>query len=68
MFPSSHVVYTQCQNVVFLMIIIPGVSELETFLENLSLGKYWPLFESQNVDLKRFLEMSEEDLKSVGLK
>ncbi|XP_046663629.1 ankyrin repeat and SAM domain-containing protein 3-like isoform X1 [Homalodisca vitripennis] len=44
------------------------ISNLETFLETLSLEKYWPIFKNKNIDLKSFLNFSEDDLKSFGIK
>uniref|UniRef100_A0A1B6M4K3 SAM domain-containing protein n=1 Tax=Graphocephala atropunctata TaxID=36148 RepID=A0A1B6M4K3_9HEMI len=43
-------------------------ADLKAFLESISLEKYWPIFEKQNVDLKSFLNFTEDDLKSIGIK
>lgn len=45
-----------------------GGKNLHKVLENLSLEKYWPLMEKNNIDLSKFLKMNEEDLKNIGIK
>ncbi|XP_075224290.1 B-cell lymphoma 3 protein homolog isoform X2 [Lycorma delicatula] len=45
-----------------------GENSLQKILENLSLEKYWPLMEENNIDLSKFLSMNEDDIKEIGIK
>ncbi|XP_054262128.1 ankyrin repeat and SAM domain-containing protein 3-like [Macrosteles quadrilineatus] len=42
--------------------------DLESLLESLDLLKYWPLFQKNQVDFQQFLQLDENDLKSLGVK
>lgn len=41
---------------------------LEKLLKQLSLEKYWPIFEKKNIQYDDFLKMSEKDLKDIGIR
>lgn len=49
------------------MFLFPVITDLKSFLENLGLEKYWPIFQSHNVDLEQFFTFTEEDLKNLGI-
>lgn len=42
--------------------------DLMELLEQLGLGKYFPTFEEQDVDLQVFLSLNDNDLKEIGVK
>ncbi|XP_068604142.1 ankyrin repeat and SAM domain-containing protein 6-like [Brachionichthys hirsutus] len=42
--------------------------ELSSILKKLSLEKYQPIFEEQEVDMEAFLTLTDEDLKELGIK
>ncbi|TSL82517.1 Ankyrin repeat and SAM domain-containing protein 3 [Bagarius yarrelli] len=44
-----------------------GPRDLEEFLEQIGFGKYLPLLEEQDIDLRIFLTLTENDLKEVGI-
>lgn len=41
---------------------------MEKLLKQLSLEKYWPMFDKRNIQYNDFLKLSEEDLKDIGIK
>lgn len=41
---------------------------MEKLLKQLSLEKYWPVFDKQNIRYNDFLKLSEQDLKDIGIK
>lgn len=41
---------------------------MKKLLKQLSLEKYWPVFDKQNIDYNDFLKLSEQDLKDIGIK
>ena len=43
-------------------------SDLAELLDSLSLSKFLPTFEEQDVDLQVFLSLTDNDLKEVGIK
>ncbi|VVC25686.1 Sterile alpha motif/pointed domain,Sterile alpha motif domain,Ankyrin repeat-containing domain,Ankyrin [Cinara cedri] len=40
---------------------------MEKLLKQLSLEKYWPIFDKQNIRYDDFLKLSEQDLKNIGI-
>ncbi|XP_076469827.1 ankyrin repeat and SAM domain-containing protein 6-like isoform X3 [Babylonia areolata] len=44
-----------------------GDDELSNILKKLSLEKYSPIFEEQEVDMEAFLTLTDEDLKELGI-
>ncbi|MEQ2269642.1 Ankyrin repeat and SAM domain-containing protein 6 [Xenotaenia resolanae] len=42
--------------------------ELSSILKKLSLEKYQPIFEEQEVDMEAFLTLTDGDLKELGIK
>ncbi|XP_068160360.1 ankyrin repeat and SAM domain-containing protein 6-like isoform X2 [Antennarius striatus] len=47
---------------------ITDEDELSNILKKLSLEKYQPIFEEQEVDMEAFLTLTDEDLKELGIK
>uniref|UniRef100_A0A8C6MFT4 Ankyrin repeat and sterile alpha motif domain containing 6 n=1 Tax=Nothobranchius furzeri TaxID=105023 RepID=A0A8C6MFT4_NOTFU len=47
---------------------ITGEDELSSILKKLSLEKYQPIFEEQEVDMEAFLTLTDGDLKELGIK
>uniref|UniRef100_A0A3B5L588 SAM domain-containing protein n=1 Tax=Xiphophorus couchianus TaxID=32473 RepID=A0A3B5L588_9TELE len=47
---------------------ITGEDELSSILKKLSLEKYHPIFEEQEVDMEAFLTLTDGDLKELGIK
>uniref|UniRef100_A0A671LFS8 Ankyrin repeat and SAM domain-containing protein 3-like n=1 Tax=Sinocyclocheilus anshuiensis TaxID=1608454 RepID=A0A671LFS8_9TELE len=45
----------------------PSYTDLAEFLEQIGFGKYLPLLEEQDIDLRIFLTLTENDLKEVGI-
>jgi len=41
---------------------------MEKLLKQLSLEKYWPVFDERNIRYNDFLKLSEQDLKDIGIK
>ncbi|KAE9545429.1 hypothetical protein AGLY_000972 [Aphis glycines] len=41
--------------------------QVEKLLRQLSLEKYWPLFDKRNIRYNDFLKLSEQDLKDIGI-
>jgi len=41
---------------------------VEKLLRQLSLEKYWPVFDKRNIRYNDFLKLSEQDLKDIGIK
>lgn len=41
---------------------------MEQLLKQLSLEKYWPVFDKHNIRYNDFLKLSEQDLKNIGIK
>lgn len=41
---------------------------LEKLLTQLSLKKYWPVFDKLNIRYDDFLKLTEQDLKDIGIK
>jgi len=41
---------------------------LEKLLKQLSLEKYWPIFDEKNIRYNDFLKLSEKDLKDIGIR
>lgn len=41
---------------------------MEKLLKQLSLEKYWPIFDKQNIGYDDFLKLTEQDLKNIGIK
>ena len=41
--------------------------DLAAFLEQMGFSKYLPLLEEQDIDLRIFLTLTENDLKEVGI-
>ncbi|XP_050549160.1 ankyrin repeat and SAM domain-containing protein 3-like isoform X2 [Daktulosphaira vitifoliae] len=41
--------------------------QLEKLLKQLSLEKYWPIFDEKNLSYNDFLKLTEEDLKNIGI-
>ena len=46
---------------------IGTVDELKTMLKKLSLERYQPIFEEQEVDMEAFLTLTDNDLKELGI-
>ncbi|XP_061911910.1 ankyrin repeat and SAM domain-containing protein 3 isoform X4 [Entelurus aequoreus] len=44
-----------------------GPKDLAEFLEHLGFSKYLPLLEEQDIDLRLFLTLTENDLKEIGI-
>ncbi|XP_059381130.1 ankyrin repeat and SAM domain-containing protein 3 [Carassius carassius] len=44
-----------------------GPKDLAGFLEQIGFSKYFPLLEAQDIDLRIFLTLTENDLKEVGI-
>lgn len=44
-----------------------GPKDLAEFLEQIGLAKYLPLLEEQDIDLRIFLTLTENDLKEIGI-
>ncbi|XP_054721747.1 ankyrin repeat, SAM and basic leucine zipper domain-containing protein 1-like [Uloborus diversus] len=42
-------------------------TDLQTFLQNLQLSKYYHYFEKQGIDLSSFWMLTEEELKAIGI-
>jgi hypothetical protein len=53
-------------SVVFI-IHFPVLDELGGLLKNLSLERYQPIFEEQEVDMEAFLTLTDHDLKELGI-
>lgn len=52
-----------------IQLCIPNTDyHMEKLLKQLSLEKYWPIFEKQNIRYEDFLKLSEQDLKNIGIK
>ncbi|KAM6897154.1 LOW QUALITY PROTEIN: ankyrin repeat and SAM domain-containing protein 3 [Xenentodon cancila] len=45
----------------------PKASDLAEFLEQIGFSKYLPLLEEQDIDLRIFLTLTENDLKEIGI-
>lgn len=43
------------------------LQDLAEFLEQLGFSKYLPLLEEQDIDLRIFLTLTENDLKEIGI-
>lgn len=41
---------------------------MEKLLKQLSLEKYWPIFDKRNIRYNDFLKLTEQDLKDIGIK
>ncbi|KAG9349875.1 hypothetical protein JZ751_026228 [Albula glossodonta] len=48
-------------------ILPPSSQDLAEFLEQIGFSKYLPLLEEQDIDLRIFLTLTENDLKEVGI-
>uniref|UniRef100_A0A668B005 Ankyrin repeat and sterile alpha motif domain containing 6 n=1 Tax=Myripristis murdjan TaxID=586833 RepID=A0A668B005_9TELE len=48
--------------------VFPPPDELSSILKKLSLEKYQPIFEEQEVDMEAFLTLTDGDLKELGIK
>lgn len=40
---------------------------MEKLLKQLSLEKYWPVFNQKNIGYNEFLKLTEQDLKDIGI-
>jgi uncharacterized protein YjiS (DUF1127 family) len=40
---------------------------MEKLLKQLSLEKYWPVFDQKNISYNEFLKLTEQDLKDIGI-
>ncbi|KAM7381815.1 hypothetical protein PAMA_012596 [Pampus argenteus] len=45
----------------------PGPKDLSEFLEQIGFSKYLPLLKEQDIDLRIFLTLTENDLKEIGI-
>lgn len=43
------------------------LQDLAEFLEQIGFSKYLPLLEEQDIDLRIFLTLTENDLKEIGI-
>lgn len=46
---------------------LPFLQDLAEFLEQIGFSKYLPLLEEQDIDLRIFLTLTENDLKEIGI-
>lgn len=44
-----------------------SLQDLAEFLEQIGFSKYLPLLEEQDIDLRIFLTLTENDLKEIGI-
>ncbi|XP_039284972.1 ankyrin repeat and SAM domain-containing protein 6 [Nilaparvata lugens] len=46
---------------------VSAVQNLQKLLQYLSLDKYWPIMIDNNIDMDKFLTLTEADLQSLGV-
>lgn len=64
----TQYIYYLCLYMIYDNLFVPLDYHMEKLLKQLSLEKYWPVFDKQNIRYNDFLKLSEQDLKDIGIK